>query len=107
MATNMKQQICRFCHMRRTGPFAPTRILQLMCYSVLAVNGYNPQLTRLFISPSYFHYQARTLALCVHNVMEPSGSCHSQGADDTCMSGLAVRSPQDLHSSSWVLLATS
>ncbi|KAK9852575.1 hypothetical protein WJX84_012469 [Apatococcus fuscideae] len=44
--------------LNRTGPLVPTQILQLMCYSVRAADNYIPYLTRIFISPSYFHYQA-------------------------------------------------
>ncbi|KAK9825722.1 hypothetical protein WJX74_001102 [Apatococcus lobatus] len=66
--------------LNRTGPLVPTQILQLMCYSVRAADNYIPYLTRIFISPSYFHYQAcilhchpygLTLLLCSYQV-EPA-----------------------------------
>ena len=44
--------------LHRSGPFVPAAVPQLMCYAVLADWAIMPDLTRLLVSPSYFHYQA-------------------------------------------------
>ncbi|KAK9864064.1 hypothetical protein WJX84_001938, partial [Apatococcus fuscideae] len=43
--------------LNRSGPFVPAAVPQLMCYAVLADWAIMPDLTRLLVSPSYFHYQ--------------------------------------------------
>ncbi len=50
-----------FC---RTGPYSATDKPNLLCYNVISVPAFVPALSRLTVSPTYFHYQACFVSIC-------------------------------------------